>query len=416
MTERVDVAVIGAGPSGASAAFWLARSGHRVALFEKKRFPREKTCGDGLTPRAIRQLIDMDLESKLSHFPICHGLRSHAFGRVLELEWPSHPAFPSYGRVVPRAALDQIVAEGATSAGAHLFAPYEVTAVSTAPTTPCVVTARDHDDEETRVTATYVVVADGANSRIGRQLGAVRDRKLPVGTAVRQYFSSPHADRGFLESYLDLRDRNGTSLPGYGWVFPAGDGKVNVGAGLLSTATSWKEANTTVLMDAFLAQIADDWQLNVDEPLGPLRGGKLPCGLSIAPRQLHNVLFVGDAVAAINPFNGEGISYGYETGRLAADVINQALRGDDPGILPDYSTRLSSTYGPYYGVARRFASLIGRPGIMRSAVWAGIHCPPVMSWALRAMSNLTRPGAKGPAEIAMGLASSLAGSADRHRR
>ena len=119
--DAFDVLVVGAGPSGAAAAYWLATRGHRVLVVEKKRFPREKTCGDGLTPRAVRQLHDMGLADPLSEFQRFDGLRSIGHGITLELAWPEHPDFPSYGYVVRRRELDEMVAERAVKAGATLW-------------------------------------------------------------------------------------------------------------------------------------------------------------------------------------------------------------------------------------------------------------------------------------------------------
>src|SRR5947199_7971038 len=111
MSDRYDVLVVGGGPSGAEAAYWLAKQGRRVLVVEKKRFPREKTCGDGLTPRAVRQLEDMGLAEELASHHRFAGLRSIAFGKTLELEWPETPGFPRYGYVVTRHDLDAFVAE-----------------------------------------------------------------------------------------------------------------------------------------------------------------------------------------------------------------------------------------------------------------------------------------------------------------
>src|SRR5512133_3810783 len=113
MADRYDVRVIGGGPSGAAAAYWLAQQGRRVAVVEKKRFPREKTCGDGLTPRAVRQLHDIGLADRLGDFQRFDGLRSIGHGVTLELAWPEHPEFPSFGYVVRRRELDEMVAEQA---------------------------------------------------------------------------------------------------------------------------------------------------------------------------------------------------------------------------------------------------------------------------------------------------------------
>ena len=113
--DRWDALVIGGGPAGAAAGFWLAQAGHRVLVVEKKQFPREKTCGDGLTPRAVRQLHDIGLAEPLSQYLRFDGLRSIAHGVTLELAWPEHPDFPPYGYVVRRRDLDKLVADRAAA-------------------------------------------------------------------------------------------------------------------------------------------------------------------------------------------------------------------------------------------------------------------------------------------------------------
>jgi len=252
VTDDFDVLVVGAGPSGAAASYWLASRGHRVLTIEKKHFPREKTCGDGLTPRAVRQLHDIGLADRLEGFQRFDGLRSIAHGVTLELAWPEHPDFPSYGYVVRRRELDEMVADRAVKAGATLWQGAEAVApvVDGGLLSGAVVHDKD-SGEDVAVRARYVVVADGANSRFGRALGTARDRTFPLGMAIRGYFTSPFHDEPWIESHLDLRDRDHNHLPGYGLIFPVGDGTVNVGVGLLSTFQGWKHVNTTHLMEAF---------------------------------------------------------------------------------------------------------------------------------------------------------------------
>jgi len=398
---ELDVLVVGGGPSGAAVAYWLAEHGRRVLVVEKKRFPREKTCGDALTPRAVRQLEDMGLAEPLADYLRFDGLRSIAHGVTLELAWPEHPDFPSYGYVVRRRDLDEMVAGRAVKAGATLWPASEAVAplVEGGLVTGALVHRRETGTHE-EVRARYLVVADGANSRFGRSLGAARDRTYPLGMAVRGYFTSPFHDEPWIESHLDLRDRDGNHLPGYGWVFPVGDGAVNVGVGLLSTFQGWKSVNTSKLMDAFVATAPARWGISPETACGPPTGGKLPTGGSVTPKTGPTWLVIGDAGGAINPFNGEGIAYAYETGRLAAEALELALATGDGLALQRYPERLEELYGLYFKVARVFVKAIGNPAVMRELTRAGMHSQTLMEWVLRIMANLLRPDEVGPAEAA----------------
>ena len=418
--ERVhDVVVVGAGPSGSSCGYWLADAGWDVVVVEKKEFPREKTCGDGLTPRAVRQLADMGLEAELAGAHRFTGLRAYGFGHSIEMQWPEHPNFPSYGYTITRHDLDGLVAAGAAGAGATLLQGTEVVApiidegLATTGALPTLagVTVKEKAGGGTRaIKARYVVVADGSNSRIGRMLGTSRRRDLPMGMALRGYYTSERHDDPFIESHLDIRDAEGYVVPGYGWIFPMGDGRVNVGVGLLSTDQRWKGINTSQLMDAFVGYAPESWGLSPETSLGPPTGGKLPMGLSVGPRAGANVLIAGDAGGVINPFNGEGIAYGYETGRLAAAALGRALTGEGAEALADYERELTAAYGPYYKVARAFVHLISHPEAMRLCVGLGMRSELLMNTLLRIMANLMRPDAAGPAELgyrAMELVSRL---------
>ena len=260
---------------------------------------------------------------------------------------------------------------------------------------------RDKASGETEhVKARYVIVADGANSRFGRALGTRRDRSLAQGMAIRTYYSSPAHDDPWIESALDITDRQGNTLPGYGWVFPLGDGKVNVGIGLLSTFRDYKSVNTSWLMEEWAHALPDFWGVDPASPeIAPV-GGRLPMGGSVQPKAGANWLVVGDAAGTVNPFNGEGIDYAYETGRAAADIIASALARSDLGILGEYPRWLESTYGLYFRVGHLFAKAIGNPDLIRRLTSAGMQSRTFMEWALRIMANLLRPDELKPAELA----------------
>ncbi|MDE3007501.1 MAG: geranylgeranyl reductase family protein [Acidobacteriota bacterium] len=407
-TPHYDALIVGAGPSGSSCAYWLARAGWSVLLIEKKHFPREKTCGDGLTPRSVFQLQAMGLEDQLiAHGHRYEGLRAFGFGASLEMKWPEHPTFPNYGYTITRFNLDGLVAETARNHGATVLNYAEVVGLlepgDPSPTklrAAAGVVVRDTETGDLReIKGRYVIVADGQNSRLGRELGTERNRSWPMGMALRGYYASERHDEGWIDSHLDIRDTTGAVVPGYGWIFPLGDGRVNVGVGLLSTGGAWKGVNTTKLQEYFVAQVGEAWGLNESTSLGAPTGGRLPMGLAIGPRVGVNTLVIGDAAGTINPFNGEGIAYGYETGRLAAGVVAEALVTRRPEALELYDERLDQAYRDYYRVARAFVRLISQPQILSVCVGAGLRIAPLMNELLAVMANLMRNDQRGPAEV-----------------
>jgi len=388
-----EVLVVGGGPAGAAAAFWLADRGHEVWLVEKGRYPRRKTCGDGLTPRSIYELQAMGYDFGAPGFHRCRGLRAVAGGRTLELDWPAHPLYPSWGGVIRRADLDERVAALAVGRGAALLTGTEAVPVLEGGRIGGVVLRGPEGPGLVR--PRVAVSADGALRRFGRALGAQRDRRAPIGLGARAYFPSPRSDDGFLESYLDLHDAAGAHVPGYGWVFPLGDGEVNAGVGVISTFHRWREVNTRQLMEALLATAPPSWELGAEVPPVRVRGGILPMACSVGPVAGPNWVLAGDAAGMVNPFNGEGIAYAYETGRLAAEHVHRALAAGDLTLLQSYRQELADRFGLYYRVGRVFSRAIGRPGVMRVLTRVGLRSRPLMEWALRVMAGLLDPADRG---------------------
>lgn len=398
---RTEVLVVGGGPAGAAAGFWLAQLGHDVIVIERKKFPREKTCGDGLTPRAVKELGDMGLGDQLSQFHRYEGLRATAHGKALELKWPTHPIYPQHGYVVRRRELDMMVARNAQNAGAKLLEEHE--AIAPIIENDCVrgaMVTNKVDGSTIAIHAQYVIIADGANSRFGRAIGTSREKSWPYGTAIRTYWKSPRHEEPWIESALDVKDRNGKSMPGYGWIFPVGDGTINIGVGLLSTFKNFKDVNTSHLLDSYAYMVADRWEIDPTQPECKATSGKIPMGGSVGPKVGNTHIVIGDAAGSVNPFNGEGIDYAYETAHIAADVLHDALLSKDSEILKRYDQIIEDEYGQYFKVARLFARIIGRPVLMRELSRVGINSRTLMEWVLRIMANLLRPDELGPAEAA----------------
>ncbi|MGI9584426.1 MAG: geranylgeranyl reductase family protein [Acidimicrobiia bacterium] len=383
-----SVLVVGGGPGGASAAYWLARNGVEVHLVEKKHYPREKACGDGLTPRAVKQLLDMGFDFDDPSIHRIEGLRAYAGDLKIEMPWPEHTEYPSWGATMRRADLDGTVAMLAQAQGAIVEQGTTATPVEENGAITSV--QLDNAEGHRSVNPDFVIIADGSNSRVGRGVGAQRRKDFPFGLAVRGYWDSPNSDDRFIESQLDIRDSKGRAMPGYGWVFPLGDGEINVGAGLVSTFKGWKDINTSTILDAYAGSLPEHWEVTeTTEHTKPI-GGKLPMSFSVGPKIGRNWVLVGDASGAVNPFNGEGIDYAYETGRMAARYVADAIGGDQRA-LTGYASELEAVYGDYHRVARVFVKAIGNPAVMRTLTTVGLRSRPLMEWTLKVMANLLDP-------------------------
>ena len=406
MTEHVqdddaDVIVVGAGPSGATTAYYLAQAGLNVLLLEKARFPREKVCGDGLTPRAVRTLVAMGVDvGPGSGWLRNKGLRVIGAGMRLELPWPELDSYPGFGLVRTRASLDETLARRAQAAGAKLLEGVTVTGpVLDDAGRIAGVTASSGDSERTHgdsriYRARVIVAADGNSSRLSVAMGLRKRDDRPLGVAVRTYYTSPRHDDDYLESWLDLWDGD-RLLPGYGWIFGMGDGTSNVGLGLLNTSAAFGNTDYRALLRRWLTSMPEEWGYTEENRTEPVRGAALPMGFNRTPHYYRGLLLAGDAAGMVNPFNGEGIAYAMESGEILARTITQALarptREQASLVLRGYPRALADAYGGYYALGRVFVQLIGRPQLMRFATRHGMSRPALMRFALKLLANLTDP-------------------------
>src|SRR6476661_6037133 len=409
VTATADVIVVGAGPGGSATAAYLAMAGLDVLLLEKTTFPREKVCGDGLTPRAVRELITLGIPHPEDDGWVRNkGLRIIGGGLTLALDWPETSEFPPYGLVRTRMDFDDILARHAVKHGARLLEATNVTGPVLDATGRIVGVQARAVDEHGRsggsvltYRAPLVVAADGNSSRLSLSMGRQKRDDRPMGVAVRTYYTSPRTNDDYLESWLELwvddpkNPGERVLLPGYGWVFGVGDGTSNLGLGILNTSKAFGRTDYKDVMRRWVATMPADWTYNEDTMVGPIRGAALPMGFNRQPHYDKGLLLVGDAGGMVNPFNGEGIAYAMESGRLAAEVVAQAFaRGSDAQrerVLQSYPKVMADALGGYYTLGRYFAKMIGNPEVMRLATKYGLPRTTLMKFLLKVMANLAEP-------------------------
>jgi menaquinone-9 beta-reductase len=390
VSDAYDALVIGGGPGGAATAFHLARGGARVLLCEKQSYPREKVCGDGLTPRAVAQLDAMGLRDEYRSWSRSAGLKVHGGGHVVELPWPELTGLPSFGLARPRTDFDELLARTAERAGAKLWAGTEVVGPLVEHGLVRGAVVRREGEDPVDVRAEVVVAADGASSRFAQALGLSRDEQRPIGVAMRQYYRTERDTDPWIDSYLELR-RGDDLLPGYGWVFPLADGTVNVGVGLLNTSAHFGNLNYKQLLRDWVPTVGPEWGFTADDAVAKPRSAPLPMGASRHPPLHRGVLFVGDAAGLVNPFNGEGIDYAMESGQLAAEVGLAVLESGDRSRLAAYRTAVERGFGSYFAIGRLFVRLIGDPRFMKAATRYGLPRPTLMKLVLKLLANLYEP-------------------------
>ena len=396
VVKHVDIAVIGAGPAGAATAIRAARSGASVVVFDKAPYGRDKVCGDGLTPRAVGALNELKIDITESHY--IKGLRMIANTTERELDWPETARFPSHGAVWPRRQLDAALIDAAAEAGAELRWSTEAVPTFDGDRVSGVEAGGE------KFTAGLVVAATGAPGKVARMLGATKVDDEPFGLAIRSYVQSPrHAD-AHLEACLTMRDASGQSVPGYGWMFPAGDGTVNIGVGALSTMKGFKSLNLNSLIDVYYDQIRETWEPGpyLEKP----RAWRLP--MSTVRRHGPGWVAIGDAAGLVNPMNGEGIDYGLESGMLVADLF-----AEDPSTTPErYDQLIGERFDRFLATGRRFSFLIGHPWILNNGLRLAVGTQAIANVTLKVMGNLVDSETPGAAGKVLSAADRLLAAAD----
>lgn len=378
LPAHAQVLVVGAGPAGSAAAAWAARAGRDVLLLDSAVFPRDKTCGDGLTPRATAELEHLGLGEWVRAHTVNHGLRMTGFGREALLPWPAG-SFPTYGSAIPRTELDDKLRDTAVKSGARMFDGSKVTEVTRDGDRVTGVVVRT-GGRESEIRCETLIVADGVRSPVGKLLGRTWHRKYAYGVAARAYIASGRSADQWITSHLELRNAEEDLVPGYGWVFPLANGEVNIGVGSLATERRPSHIALKPLLEHYTALRRDEWELTGS--LRAVSSALLPMGGAVSGIAGRNWVLVGDAAGCVNPLNGEGIDYGLEGGHMLAGLL------DAPDFTRLWPETLRRKYGRTYSVARRIAGLATHPRMVPTGG------PPVMRskflqrTAVRVMGNL----------------------------
>jgi geranylgeranyl reductase family protein len=400
ITEQYDIAVIGGGPAGTAAAIRAARAGLSVIVFEKAKHGRDKVCGDGLTPRAIGALNELEIPLDDAHY--IKGLRMIAGKRVRELDWPTTERFPNHGAVWPRRRLDTALMDAAAAAGAEMV--YETEAIPIMDGDKVLGVQAGDGPTARKIHAGLTIVAAGAVGKVAKMLGADRVEGETFGLAIRTYAETPRHDDVHLEALLSLKGDDGKAVPGYGWMFPAGDGTVNIGCGALSTMKGFKKLNLNKMLENYRNQVMPEWDLGPN--LERARAWRLP--MSTQKRHGAGWVAIGDAAGLVNPMNGEGIDYGLESGMLAVDLYIE-----NPANAPArYDQLVGEQFDAFLRTGRRFSFLIGHPWILKPGLALSVSTESIAKITLAVMGNLVDNQTPGMAGKVMWLADKGLGLVD----
>ncbi|MFI6149724.1 geranylgeranyl reductase family protein [Streptomyces sp. NPDC051109] len=395
--EEAQVIVVGAGPAGSAAAAHLARAGVDVLLLEKSGFPREKVCGDGLTPRGVAQLVRLGVDIDAPGWMRNRGMRWVCQGNQAELDWPRLGSLPDFGLTRTRHDFDDLLAAHASTAGARLRTHVKVTGplVTRAGYITGVTATRGPDGQRVRYRAPLVVAADGASARTATALELARDASRPVAAAARRYYrSEARTNDPYLELWADLRcPRTGLDLPGYGWVFPLGDGRVNVGLGALPRRRH-RAVDLRTALEHWLPRLPPEWGIREENADSPLRSAPLPMGLNRHPQYRRGLLLVGDSAGMVSPWSGEGIAQAMEAAEVAAETIALALarpagpRRED--ALQQYPVEIRRRWGRYYRLGNLASGLVFARHGFRPLLHPRVMASPTLLRALaRLLTNVT---------------------------
>lgn len=373
-----DVLVVGGGPTGARSALELARHGHDVLVVERRRpapvVTSRHPSDRGDRPRrwspvltATAALDDAGID--IPRHPVSQ-MRVTTRSNSTTTTWPD----VARSATVDLDAVRERLLAAAEDAGARILRGHEASGPIVERGFVRGASVSDPSDVTFEARARFTLVADGADSNFGRALGTTRAAQWPYALARTRVFTSAVGRASEAELVVDLEDRSGTPVTGFGWMYPSGSDHVGVGVLVWSTSPSFRVLRLPALLDQLIGRQHDAWQLT-GSPIGPGRSGRLPLGNSVGPISGPTYLVAGDAAGAASPWSGAGVEAAFTTGALAAEVLHRAIE-TDATALQEFPKLVADRLETHYRIGRLAARLAGTPAVStRLAHWASRHRP-----------------------------------------
>jgi geranylgeranyl reductase family protein len=369
--KKYEVIVVGGGPAGSTAAYFLAQAGVKVCIIDKQSFPRDKVCGDGVVGSILTRLEGMGMQT---------WLEANSFNAPREILFsaPNGQAahiLPDdrdrcYGRVIPRLKLDKAILHQAMKAGAELQEGVKLTGLTRLSPHQIQLSAEQPGSQtKLHLESQLLITADGAHASFTRQLGLVKG--VPDLVAIRAYFENVEGPESLLEIHYDK-----TLMPGYAWIFPMTNGQANIGLGTYVQRSRQRNVDLKETLRQFLQHNPYARQrLSQARMVGPLRGHPLRSQMRTVTPLADNILVTGEAAGLVNPLNGEGIGTAIISGELAARQAQLALAAGNfsKSYLSPYAQALRQTIGRNHAIANVLRQMLSMPGVLNRAVRRAQH-------------------------------------------
>jgi geranylgeranyl reductase family protein len=372
-----DTVVVGAGPSGSTAAYYLAKAGLEVLLLDKFDFPRDKTCGDALTPLALDGLDKLGLLNELRavgcQLKELEVIAPAGHAAATTIPWQRNRS--GYVLIVPRLVLDNAIRQRALAGGAKFEGRIHVTAIE--PAGNGVVIKGGWHGRSRAIKARLAIIATGASLKLAQSVG-ILPQVTALSRAARAYFE----DVGALEDRLRFSFA-GVPLPGYGWVFPLPNGAANIGVGFFHRKRTAHRlpANPAAAFQTFIETPGLRAMLAQARQIGPVKGYPLHTNFATTPTFAERVLLVGEAAGLVNPLTGEGIDYALESGEIAArHLIAMFATGDlSRSKLAAYDKRLRRRFQGLFLFCNGLQGVLAYPGLLNWLVKTAAQRPALMT-------------------------------------